>query len=150
MYEPFEYMKRMHEEVDDAFDRFFSRSQRRPLLTSGEENAVAPREPLLDIVDGGDSLRLVAELPGVDRKDIEVNVTDDSVTLNAEKKTEETREDEGYFHQERRYSSFQRSIRLPAEVVAEDTKAEYKNGVLQLELKKKHEAGRKEHRVEVK
>jgi HSP20 family protein len=155
MYDPFEYMRRMQQEMDNAFDRFFSRSYRQPLLASGSE-AEAPdkpamvREPLLDIVDEKDHYKVVVEVPGIDRKDLNINVTEENLTIQAQMKEEKKQEDKGYFYQERRYGSFQRSIALPGEVIPEQASAECKNGILEVKLKKKHETKTKQHRVEVK
>jgi HSP20 family protein len=155
MYDPFEYMRRMQQEMDDAFDRFFSRSYRRPLLTSGQEGekagkSVAVREPLLDILDEKDHYKVVVEIPGIDKKDLKINVTEDNLTIQAEVKEEKKEEEKGYFYQERRYGSFQRSIALPGDVIPEETSAECKNGILEVKLKKKSEPKTKQHKVEVK
>jgi len=153
-WDPFEYMRRMQEDMDASFDRFFNREYRRPLLTSGSQEdksiALARREPILDIVDEKDHYKVIAEMPGINKEDINVEVTEDAVTLKAEVKHEEKKEEKGYFYQERRYGSFQRSIVLPGEVIPDQTTAEYKNGVLELKLKKKHETKTKQHKVEVK
>jgi len=155
MYDPFEFMRRMQQEMDDSFDRFFSRSYRRPLLTYEPEGenagkSVFVREPLLDIVDEKDHYKVVVEVPGIDKKDLNINVTEDNLTIQAEVKEEKKQEERGYFYQERRYGSFQRSIALPGDVIPEDTTAECKNGILEVKLKKKSEPKSKQHKVDVK
>lgn len=155
MHDPFEFMRRMQQEMDDSFDRFFNRSYRQPLLPSGEEGektqkSPAIREPLLDIIDEKEHYKIVAELPGIDKKDLEINVTENNLTIKAEVNQEKKEEDKGYFYQERRHESYQRSIALPGEVMPEETKAEYKNGILEVKLKKKHESKTSQYKVEVK
>lgn len=97
------------------------------------------REPLIDIVDRGKELEVAAELPGVDRKDIELSIDGRSLSLKAktgfEKKEE--KEKEGYYYHERNYSSYYRTIPLPAEVIADKANAEFKNGILRITMPKK-------------
>jgi len=149
-WDPFEYMRRIQEEMDEAFDRFFSRTYRRPMLVSGESRSLAVREPLIDVVDEKDHYKVIAEMPGIDKNDIDINVTEDALTIRAEIKSEKKKEEKGYFYRERRYGSFQRSLTLPGEVIPEKTTAEYKNGILEIKLKKKYEGKTKRHRVVVK
>lgn len=155
MYDPFEYMRRMQQEMDDAFDRFFTRSYRTPLLGSGSNRekptkALVAREPLLDILDEKEHYKVVLEVPGIDKKDLKINVSDDNLNISAEVKEEKKEEDKGYFYQERRYGSFQRSIALPGQVIPQQTNAECKNGILEVKLKKKHDSKTKQHSVQVK
>ncbi|MBN2067824.1 MAG: Hsp20/alpha crystallin family protein [Candidatus Diapherotrites archaeon] len=98
------------------------------------------REPLVDVVDNGNSLQVIAELPGIDKKGLEVNVEDDSVDIKAELKqeTKQEKKEEGYYCRERAYQSFYRKIPLPSEVMASKASAEFKNGVLTLNIPKKH------------
>lgn len=149
--DPFEYMRKMQEEMDAAFDRFFNRrSQLLSLPFTAEEEkslALVKKEPLMDIIDEKDHYKVVMEMPGINKEDIDVQVSEDALTVKAEVKHEEKKENEGYYYRERRYGSFQRTIALPGEVVPEQTKAEYKNGILELRLKKKEGGKTKQHRV---
>jgi HSP20 family protein len=97
------------------------------------------REPLIDVIDQEKTIEVMAELPGVDKKDIEVNVNEDSVSLAAEQKQEVKQEQEqkGYYFHERSFQKFYRKIPLPAEVIPEKTNAEFKAGILKLTLQKK-------------
>ncbi len=98
------------------------------------------REPLVDVVDKGKELLLTAELPGIDKKDIDVSIDEDSLAIRAESRQEkkEEREQEGYYFHERAYQGFFRKIPLPSEVVAGKIKAEFKDGILTVNLPKKH------------
>ena len=111
---------------------------------------LAIREPLLDIVDEKGHYKVILEIPGINKDDIEINVTENTLTISARLKHEEKKEGKGYFYQERRYGSFQRNISLPGEVLPEETDAEYRKGVLEVKLKKKHEAKTRQHKVKVK
>ena len=109
------------------------------------------REPLVDIVDRGKEIEVIAELPGVDKKDLDINVTDDMITLKAKTETKEEKKKEGYYYRERGYSSFIRSLPLPAEVLPNNTKADFSNGILTVTLRKKHpeEAESKGFKVQI-
>jgi HSP20 family protein len=151
--DPFEYMRRMQEEIDESFDAFFGRGYRRPMLTAEtdkEDTSLAPREPLMDLMDEKDKYKVIMEVPGINKEDIDISVTEDTVTVKAETRTEQKKEDKGYYYQERTYGSVQRSFSLPGEVLPDTAGAEYKNGVLTITLKKKQDAKAREHKVPVK
>ncbi|RLG69971.1 MAG: Hsp20/alpha crystallin family protein [Candidatus Iainarchaeum archaeon] len=95
------------------------------------------REPLIDVVDEGNKLRVVAELPGVKKKDLHINVLPNAVEISAKVTEKEEKEEEGYYFRERSYSQFYRRIPLPAEVIPEKTQAKFENGILELVLEKK-------------
>src|SRR5258706_2951067 len=73
-------------------------------------------QPRVDVVDDGDALRITAELPGMDRQDVEVTIEDDYIALRGEKKLEKKNEEKGCYRIERSFGSFQRVIPLPAGV----------------------------------
>lgn len=93
-------------------------------------------QPSLDVYEQGNEIVVKADLPGLDPKDVEVRVFPDLVTLRGESRQEEAVERPGYYHRERRYGSFFRQVRLPARVIAEDAKATFKNGVLEVRIPK--------------
>jgi HSP20 family protein len=88
--------------------------------------------PAVEIQDAGDAIALRAQLPGLDPKDIEVQVTKDHVTISGERRAENLTN--GY--SEFRYGKFQRVIPLPSPVQNDQVKAEYKDGILHLTLPK--------------
>jgi HSP20 family protein len=90
-----------------------------------------------------------AELPGMSKSDIEVTVSDSTLTLKGEKKKEEEVKEKEYYRCERAYGSFLRTVDLPAEVKAEGVKAIFKDGVLEIRLPKSEKAKQKEVRVQV-
>ncbi|HEN21393.1 MAG TPA: Hsp20/alpha crystallin family protein [Desulfobacteraceae bacterium] len=92
--------------------------------------------PLMDIRETDEDLLITAELPGVDKNDIDVSVTDDRVTIRGEKREQEERKGMGYYKLERSYGSFQRSLRLLCEVETDSVEASFKDGVLTVRLPK--------------
>ena len=92
--------------------------------------------PSVDISETEDQYELYAEVPGLAKDDINVNVEDGTLTLSGEKKTDKEEDNKNYHSVERAYGKFERSFRLPKEVRAEDIKARYENGVLRVEIPK--------------
>jgi len=104
----------------------------------------------VEVTDTGSELKVVAELPGVDEKDVSVELQGDALTIKGEKKAEEERKDEGYYLAERRYGTFTRTLRLPYAVEADQVQAAFKNGVLTVTLPKPAEQQQQTKRIEVK
>jgi HSP20 family protein len=88
-----------------------------------------------------------AELPGMKKEDIDVSLTEDTITISGEKKKEEKIEKKDYYSLERSYGSFKRSFSLPAEVQTEKASAKFKDGVLEIRIPKTEEAKKKEKKV---
>ncbi len=109
------------------------------------------RQPLVDVEDKGKTLQVTAELPGIDKKDIDISIDEEGIELKAETKSEQKEtEKEGYYYHERSYQSFFRRIPLPTEVLPEKAKASFNNGVLSVEIPKKHpEEKPKGHKVNI-
>ncbi len=133
-YDPFDEIRKLQKEFDDIFSLF-----ERPV----------PREwgtavPAVDVVDEGDSIKVIADLPGVDKKDIHVKVDNNVLEISAERKTATEDKKKDYYYCERSYTSFKRVFRLPEEINPEDAEAEYKDGVLEIRLKKKKQDTKKE------
>jgi HSP20 family protein len=105
--------------------------------------------PKIDIWEDEEKYVVEAELPGFDKKDIEVNITDDILTIKATRKKEEEKKDKNYYYAERSYGEFVRSVRLPSEVDKKAIKAKYNNGVLELTLPKTKEAKEKTTKIEI-
>jgi len=106
--------------------------------------------PSVDISETKDNVEVKAELPGLEPKDIKVNVSEDVLTIRGEKKREEEKKDEHYHYRERYSGSFQRSFRLPATVQSNKVEAAFKNGVLMITLPKAEESQKKEIEIKVK
>jgi HSP20 family protein len=102
-------------------------------LTSGDW-------PRVDVTETDDEVTITAELPGVQKDNIDVSVTHDSVTIRGEKKEQEERRERGYHRLERSYGSFHRSLHLPCEVEPDKVDAIFRDGVLTVKLPKSAEA----------
>jgi HSP20 family protein len=106
--------------------------------------------PSVDVKEEDDSVIVAAELPGIDQKDIDVEVTQDSVRIAGEKRKEEKKEEKGYYRQETSYGAFERIIDLPAPVDEGKAEAEFSKGVLTIKLPKSEQAKSRRKKVEVK
>ena len=105
--------------------------------------------PAIDISDSEDDITVKADIPGMDKKDINVTIHGDTLVLKGEKKTDNEVKEKGFIKTERFYGSFNRAIRLPSEVDSSKVKATYKEGVLELVLPKKEESKPKQITVDV-
>jgi len=139
----FDEMRRMQEEMDRLFGNFFS-GPYYPQLGPGR--AVQEAEPgqqqpyrkaLVDVQETDKEVIVTAELPGMKKEDIDLNVTSERVEIKAQTKEETTEEKEGYTAYGKWYAGFYRNVPLPAGVKSEESKATYKNGVLEIILPKR-------------
>ena len=106
--------------------------------------------PKVDIKEEDKEILVSAELPGMDQKDIDVTVTNDSVRITGEKKHEKEEEEKGYYRHETFCGSFDRVIDLPAEVDENKAEAEFSKGVLTIKLPKSEEAQAKRRKIKIK
>jgi HSP20 family protein len=127
-------------------DRFFGDS--RPQRVESRSDAFFT--PRVDIKEAENHYEITAELPGVDKEDIQVHVKDGLLTLEAESVKEEEEQKQGkVIRQERRYGKFMRSFNLGTEVQESDIKASFKDGVLSLEAPKAAEKVPERRRIAV-
>jgi len=128
----------LRDEVDHVFERFF----RDPWCT-GLWDSLWPSvgvSPRMDLAESENDVTVTAELPGIDPKDVELNVTGNVLTIRGEKKQEKEERKRNYHSVERQYGGFQRSIQLPSTVDADKVDATYKDGILTVTLAKHPEA----------
>jgi HSP20 family protein len=105
--------------------------------------------PSVDIfVEKGDVV-IKAELPGIKKEDIDVTLTDETITISGEKKKEEEVKKKDYYRWECSYGSFNRTFSLPAEVQPDKVKTKMKDGVLEIRIPKTDEAKKKEVKVKI-
>ena len=131
---PFMTLRR---EMDRLFDDFLtSWGWRTPTRLAERWNKFTPQ---LDISEVNDHIKITAELPGLEREDVNVNLVDDVLTISGEKKKEMEEEGENYYRAERTYGAFERSIRMPSEIDADDVDAVFEKGVLTITLPKTEE-----------
>ncbi len=105
--------------------------------------------PAADIYEDDKKIAIKLEVPGIDEKDLDVSVENNTLTIKGERKFEKEEKEENFHRVERRYGSFFRAFTLPSTVDTEHVSANYQNGVLKLELKKKPEAQPKQIKVNV-
>ncbi|HEY7556266.1 MAG TPA: Hsp20/alpha crystallin family protein [Candidatus Binatia bacterium] len=146
---PFADLTRWEREMDRMMDDFFGRRMRPwwPERWLRRDSEITT--PALDVYEEKDEVVVKAELPGMDKNDIEVNISDSELTLKGEKKKEEKIEDEDYYRCERSYGAFVRSVDLPADVQPDKVKASFKNGILEIRMPKTEEAKTKEIKIKV-
>ena len=128
---------RLMSDFFDDFSPFMRHHKNFPVLS--EDTDFMPK---LDLKNNEKEFEISIELPGMNKKDIDISIDDGVLTIKGEKKAEHKEEDkDGFVHYERSYGSFQRAIRLPENIAEDKIKADYKDGVLTLtapkaELKK--------------
>lgn len=115
-----------------------------------EKTSLTTLAPSVDVIEDKDSYKIQAEIPGIDKKDLKVEVSNGVLSIKGEKKEEKYDKDKNnYYHFERSYGSFERQFRLPEEVDLEQVEAKYTNGILELVLKKSEKAKAKQIEVKV-
>lgn len=98
------------------------------------------RAPAIDLIEDAEGYRIIADLPGIDRKDLEVSVTGSLLTIKGEKKADMEGGKRKFFRRETWVGSFMRTIDLPSDVDPEKVNAELKDGVLRIRVAKREEA----------
>jgi HSP20 family protein len=140
--DPFSIFRR---EMDELFDQFLAPSGAR-------SSRVGPGSswPSIEVHENEDAYTIAAEVPGMDAKDVELNLRDNALTLSGEKVQEQTSEDGGRSWTERSYGRFERTIPFETEIDADRVSASCRNGVLTVTLPKNPKAKEKSRRIEIK
>ena len=139
-----EAMFRMHEELDKMFAGFLESTK--PLIVYGGKQLqkwAEYRPAVANVYETENSVIATFEMPGVDKNDIDLKVDEGSIEVQVKSKAEKEEKRKGYYAYAARAKSFYRKMPLPTEVIAEKAEAEFKNGVLRVELPKA-KAGKKE------
>ena len=140
-WEPFRNANSLQEQFSRLFDTSFpGRSSESDLTTWA---------PAVDIQETENELVLKADLPGIEEKDIDVRIENNTLTIRGERKFEKQVNEENYLRVERSYGSFSRSFSLPNTINTEAIHAEYKNGVLTVQMPKRAESKPKQVKVNV-
>ena len=142
-YNPFRELRAMQEQMNRLLDLAWNREP-------GEELREGIWQPPVDIFEDAVSLIIKAELPGVDQKDIDVRIEDNTLIIRGERRQDEEIKKENYHRIERYYGSFQRSFSLPPAIAQDKVQASCDRGVLTITLPKKEETTPKQITVEVK
>ena len=151
---PFSFMRRFSEEMDRLFEDFgFGRGWMSPSMggmsPSGfRELGRAAWSPQVEVFRRGDELVVRADLPGMRKEDVRVDIAQDHLVLQGERSWQNEEDREGVMRSERHYGSFYRTIPLPEGVRAEDARASYKDGVLEISMPAPEERQRG-HRVKI-
>ncbi len=140
-WEPFRELMEMRRDWDRLFDDNFFR----PAWTSNGHNA-----PLVDLYQTADEVHVKAAMPGIKPEDVDIQIHGDTLTIRAEAKQEEERNDATYHVREQRYQSYARSLTLPAPVKTDKAVAEVTDGILHITLPKAEEAKPKQITVKAK
>ncbi len=135
-WDPFREMVSLRDELDRLFDSVFGRLPR--------ERGETYWAPPVDIEETEDAIIVRAELPGMNKDDIKVSLSGDTLTIAGERKMESEKKGKTYYRIERAYGKFQRTVTLPAEVESDKAKASYKAGVLELVFPKSEKSKAKE------
>ena len=114
-------------------DPFFS------LDRMADESGLGSWNPAVDLYEKDDHYMIKAELPGVDKNDIKIDLKDRLLTLSGERTYDNEVKEENYYRRERSYGKFQRAFTLPADVDSDKIKAEFKDGVLEIEVPRPEE-----------
>lgn len=142
---PIREIERISRDMDRIFDSFFERRFRKRFRFFDEEELY----PLVDLSETDNDLILRAELPGIDPDNINISLSNGTLTIKGEKKQEKEEDIEDYHIIERSYGTFTRQIELPKAVESDQVSASYKNGILKIILPKKEESKRKEIKISI-
>ncbi len=143
----------MFEDIDRLFDEFLSTrwpspfAWQMPTLRSIGVEALGGRMPSVDICETDDDIVVRAEVPGVPKENLDVSITDRTLTIKGRTSDEQKEEREDYYRREIRSGEFSRSVLLPGEVDADRAKASLKDGVVELRLPKA--SGAKRRKIEL-
>src|SRR6266853_197006 len=141
-YEPFSGLSTLHDQVNRLFNETMFRGQ-------GEDSAITTWAPAVDIFETPNELVVKADLPDVDEKDIDSRVENNLLTIRGERKFEKSVSEDNYLRVERAYAAFSRSFSLSNTVNAGAIHAEYKNGVITVNLPKREESKPRQVKVSV-
>ncbi len=141
------------EAMDALFDAYFNRnwaqSMRMPWPTlSADMQPFGGKTPKVDVIDQNSNILVRAELPGVDRKDLEVSTTHNSVSIKGTSAHEKQRRSEDYYHCEITHGGYSRTVKLPTEVQDDKARATFKDGVLELILPKMEQPTRRTVKID--
>jgi HSP20 family protein len=140
-WEPFRGMERLQQEMNHLFDRF--------LPTGNGEIRSLTFIPSAEMEETDDTIQLRLEVPGMEAKDLDVQVTESSIVIKGERKTESRTEEKGVIRSEFHYGKFERRIALPAHIQTDKVQAECENGLLRLTLPKVESEQRKAVKVSI-
>lgn len=122
----------------DRINRLFDEPVFRPALLD-KEGSLSEWSPRVDIYDRDEAIVIKAELPGMEKKDIDIDIEGGILTLKGERSHEEEVKENNYYRKERSFGKFHRAFKLPEDVDPEKIKADFKNGILKIDIPKPEE-----------
>lgn len=150
----FREMDSLHKEMDRLFEDFWKGSGRHAMtapwqstLAQWSRGEVMPR---VDETEDEKAFHIEVELPGMDRDDVDITLSNGLLTIRGEKKREEEEKGKDFYRKERSFGAFRRSLPIPADVDESKIDASFKKGVLYIELPKTEEARKKVTHIDVK
>ena len=132
--------------LQDRMNRLFRETQGN---TQDESLTSSSFAPAVDVYEDEQGVQLKLEVPGIDEKDLDIRVENNTLTVSGERKFEKEEKEENFHRVERRYGSFTRSFTVPTTLSTEDIKADYEQGVLKIRLAKRAEAKPKQIKVNI-
>jgi len=145
---PLEFMKRFGEEMDRLFGEF---GLGRAWLTSSGERGFGAGlwAPQVEMFEHDGHLVVRADLPGLTKDDVNVEVNDDGITIEGERRSEQEENREGFYRSERSYGKFYRRLPLPEGVDAENANATFNNGVLEITMEAPKQKASKARKLDI-
>ena len=133
-----EDIRRLEEVMNRMFEDAFAVSRGGYFLPAlpGNLETKLKRQPFIDVVETDKEIVATAEMPGLKKEDININITDERLEISTESKHEEEKHGKDYLYKERRSGSYYRSVALPSSVDPDNAKASYNNGVLEVKMPK--------------
>jgi HSP20 family protein len=142
-WDPFREFSTLQDRMNRLFQDSFGREGREEALST------TTFAPPVDVYEDEHNITIKIEVPGIEEKDIDIRVENNTLTVFGERKLEKEEKQENYRRVERQYGSFSRSFTLPNTVDADNISADYDKGVLKISLAKKAEAKPKQIKVNV-
>ena len=142
----------LHREIDRLFDNAFPGFGLSPFTSdiSGPLAAAGMLKPQVDIGATDQEYTVTVEVPGVDDKDVRIEVADGTMTIRGEKKHEKEERDKNYYRMERSYGSFQRMLSLPDDADRDNIKARFRKGILTVTIPRKRVSRTDVKQIEIK
>jgi HSP20 family protein len=131
---PMRDMFSLRHQMNHLFDDVF-----KPVVRGDSRLSMWNWNPTVDIYDNNETIVIKAELPGIDKKDIVIDVKDGVLTLKGERSFDNEVKEEKYYCRERTFGKFERVFRLPADIDPEKISADYKDGILKIDIPKPEE-----------
>jgi len=151
---PFATLRRFGEEMDRIFEDFgFGGVRLAPTVASGLDRLRSIGNemwtPQVEIIERDNQLVVRADLPGMTKDNVNVEIAGDALVIRGERKDEREEEDKGYYRSERSYGSFYRTVPLPQGINIEDATADFRNGVLEITMPAPQRVEQKQRQLEI-